>query len=186
MYLAHHEDIASDRVAGYKLGINLGQVTNIVSEEEVVLWWQFADGIRWSGQWIPWRYPRTHKLKNQCYTTRVHSRDLLSDAYGNIAKIKTEKTGHGDWYKIAEESYLGPVREIVEAWLETCDEVSEWEHGSDKKSSANSIRWSKTAAQAREAARNLKVPPTQSKIEAAKRRAAENPRPQKKRKKKQK
>ena len=90
----------ADRAAGYKLGLNLGQVV-ASADQQVQLWWWFGSK-KWTDDWCKWRFPGT----NERYTDWVPVQDLCRSTSESRDVLRVEMTDgrKSGWHKITKRS----------------------------------------------------------------------------------
>ena len=116
-----------DVAAGYKLGINLGLVTEIVNLKQVRLWWMFPVDGSWKGRWRPWERTKTEQKKLKVgarYSEVVQVKDLLEDAQQQLANVKMGRKK--SYWNITPTSFNGVLAETVRPYCRKYNLKDEW------------------------------------------------------------
>ena len=102
----------SDKALGFKLGLNLGMVKEILEDDIVRVHWFYSSSPTWAGsEWILWINP----ADNLPYEDTLAADTLLTTSYGNVARVVMESSprsrGPGRW-RITRDSLKDVVDDV--------------------------------------------------------------------------
>ena len=119
------EGRATDAKSGFVLGVNLGEVLDIIGDDVLKVGWLWSDDTTWeASRWIEWRAQKTKQryidtvwqlLCSSAVLTiwQVHVSKCLATTWGVFAKVKLEKCPKGHRKRIDKECLKKTVLPVV-------------------------------------------------------------------------